>query len=419
MAGQTAGDTQDSAPVDALHRLLEPENRRNPYPFLEWLRTNDPVHRTTSGTYLLSRHADVSRVLQESGTVFLSPDRSMLEARYPDALRHRSVRIFAGSIALTNPPEHTRLRKALSRDFTARRVEGLRPRIAQICDRLLDAVAEPLLDGETVDLHRTVAEPLSVATIADLLGIPEGDRTWLSSLVEGVLSAHPEAPAEVLDVADKHSAEMEDYLAGLIAERRRNPQDDLVTALARKAGAGTDELEESELVPMIWALWCAGFKTSAAGIGNGVLAMLENPEQLTWLRGDDGDITAFVNETLRYDPPTTITPFLRFATRDVEFSGGTIPAGSSVRLLLGAANRDPDVFPDPDRFDPARETRSSLAFSGGIHFCVGAALARTELGISLPRIHARFPRLAVASEPTWSDAVFHHMVRELPVVMNG
>ncbi|MFC8278287.1 cytochrome P450 [Streptomyces sp. NPDC057271] len=409
----------EEAPLDAMQRLLEPENRRNPYPFLEWLRTHDPVHRTTTGSYLLSRHADVSHVLQESGTVFVSPDRSMLEARYPEALRRRSVRIFAGSIALTNPPEHTRLRKVLSRDFTARRVDVLRPRIARICDRLLDEVAEPLLDGETVDLHRTVAEPLSVATIADLLGVPEGDRAWLSSLVEGVLSAHPEAPDEVLAVADKHCSDMEDYLGALIAQRRRDPRDDLVTALAKKVGEGTEELEDSELIPMIWALWCAGFKTSAAGISNGVLAMLENPQQLTWLRKDQGDVAAFVNETLRYDPPTTITPFLRFATRDVEFPGGTVPAGSSVRLLLGAANRDPEVFPDPDRFDPARETKASLGFAGGIHFCVGAGLARAELGISLPRIHARFPRLAAASEPVWSDAVFHHMVRELPLVVKG
>lgn len=407
--------TGTAAPgADALVRLLEPEHRANPYPYLARLRADDPVHRTTSGSYLLSRHADVSRVLQESGTAFLSPDRSMLEARYPRALRHRSVRIFASSIALTNPPEHTRLRKVLSREFTAARVEALRPAIAAACDALLDAVAEPLADGETVDLHRTVAEPLSVATIADLLGVPPADRAWLSSLVESVLTAHPEASEDVLDAADTHCADLEDYLSALITERRERPRDDLITALA-----GNGALEEGELVPMIWALWCAGFKTSAGGIDNGVLALLGNPDRAGYLEGDQAGVTAFVNETLRHDPPTTITPFLRFAVRDAEFPGGTVPAGSSVRLLLGAANRDPDVFPDPDRFDPGRDTRASLAFAGGIHFCVGAALARTELGVSLPRIHARFPRLTAAGEPVWSEAVFHHMVRELPVAVDA
>lgn len=396
--------TTQASGLDVMTQLRE--NRADPYPLFAWLRAHDPVHRTPDGIHLITRHADVTRVLQDSGTTFLSPDRAMLEAQFPDAPRHRSVRMFASSIALTNPPEHTRLRKVLSREFTARRVEDLRPRIEQVCDRLLNDITPALLDGEVVDLHDRLAQPLSIATLAGLLGIPAGDQEWLSSLVEAVLSAYPGAPEEVLAVADEHCAQLEEYLAGLIEFRGRVPADDLTTALA-----GKTELGAGELVPMLWALWCAGFRTAAGGIGNGVLAMLRNPDESHWLRGGRDEVGAFVNEALRFLPPTVITPFLRIATRDTEL----VPARSTVRLVLGAANRDPMVFDAPGRFDPARDTRASLAFSGGIHFCVGAGLARTEMSVCLPRLHERFPNLAAAGEPDWSEAVFHHMVRGLPV----
>jgi cytochrome P450 family 114 len=385
--------------LDAVSRLLEPENRRNPYPFLHWLRENAPVHRTTIGTYLISRHDDVTQVLADSGTVFLAPDKETLERQFPGALAHKSISVFASSIALTNPPEHTRLRKVISREFTMRRVDELRPRIESICEGLLDSVSEPLRDGEIVDLQATFAEPVSRETLAELLGIPRADRQWLASLVEAVLSAFPGAPDEVLAKADAHTAELETYLTDLISERRRTPQDDLITALS-------NGLSEEDLVPTLWALWCAGFKTSAAGIGTGVRIMVEHP-----LRTDPA---AYAGEVLRYDAPTIITPFVRIATEDVRLRGGTIPAGADVRLVLGAANRDPAVFADPDLFDPARDTRAMLTFTGGIHFCVGAALARTELAIALPKLRERFPMLVAAGEPDWSPALFHHMARTLP-----
>ncbi|MFC3456168.1 cytochrome P450 [Amycolatopsis speibonae] len=398
-----------AAQLDVMARLQEPDNRKDPFPFLAWLREHDPVHQTPRGTYVLSRHADVAQVLQESGTVFLSPDRAKLATQFPEALQHRSMAVFASSIAVSNPPEHTRLRKVVSREFTARRVVGLRPRITEICDRLIGEIAEPLLDGEEVDLQRRFAEPLAIGTLSVLLGVPDEDRVWLASLVEGVLSAFPGAPADVIARADWLTAEMEEYLVSLIERRRNAPEDDLITALA----GPNEDLAEHELVPMLWALWCAGFKTSAAGISNGVLAVLEHPDQVHWL---ERDASAFANEVLRLNPPTILTPFVRIATRDVEFGGGTVTAGSDVRLLIGAANRDPEVFDDPERFDPSRDTKASLAFAGGIHFCVGAGLARAEMEIALPRLRAQLPSLGYASEPTWSPAVFHHMVKTLPVV---
>jgi cytochrome P450 family 114 len=408
---------RDAADLNVMARLLEPDLRRDPYPYLAWLREHAPVHRATNRMFILSRHADVLRVLQESGTVFLSPDRRSLAEQFPESLRHRSMRIFASSLALSNPPEHTRLRRFVTRAFTARRVEGLQGRIGQVCDGLLDGVAERLHGGESVDLQSTLSEPLTIAVLSELLGIPEPDRQWLSELVAGVLSAYPGAPASIMEPADKHTEEMEHYLGGLIAERRRAPRDDLISAFAAPADGSAERLADDELVPMLWALWCAGFKTSAGGISAGILAMLGHPEHRELLRAGPREAGAFVDEALRRDPPTILTPFVRIATRDVEFDGGTVPAGSDVRLLIGAANRDPAVFPDPDRFDPSRDTRASLTFTAGIHFCAGAVLARTQVAMVLPRLVARFPGLVAAGEPEFGSIVFHHMATRLPVAL--
>ncbi|MFI7123861.1 cytochrome P450 [Amycolatopsis sp. NPDC049868] len=396
--------------LDAMMRLMEPENRKNPFPFLAWLRANAPVHRTPRGTYLLSRHSDVARVLRETGTVFRSPDREQVRRRNPEALRHPSMMLFADSIAVSNPPAHTRLRDAIGREFTAQRVADRRLRITNTCDRLIDRITEPLRDGEEVDLHRDLAEPLAMGTQSDLIGIPEADRAWMASLVEGVLSAFPGAPAEVVTQADELTAVLEDYFSELIEHRRREPADDLISALTGRHS----RLEPRELFPLLWALWCAGFKTSSAGISSSLLALLDHPDQHHWIQDR---VAAFTNEALRHSPPTIMAPFVRIATRDVEFEGGTVTEGADVRLLIGAANRDPSVFPAPDLFDPSRDTTASLAFGDGIHACVGAALARLEIETTLPRLQARFPGLVKAAEPTWSPGVFHYLTRTLPVVL--
>jgi cytochrome P450 len=410
----------EPAAVDVIARLLHPDNRADPYPILSWLREHDPVHRTPRGMYLISRHADAMRVFQESGSTFLSPDRERLSAQFPEALRRPAMAMFARSFALSNPPEHTRLRKLVTREFTARRVDGLRPRMTELCDSLLDAVAGRLLDGECVDVQTAVSEPLTVTLLAELLGIPPADRAWLSGLVEDVLSAFPGAPEEILARADEQTVAMDGYLTELIAERRRAPRDDMISAFASPPQDGEERLAPAELVPTLWALWCAGFKTSAAGITGGVRAMLERPRERRWLSGGEGEAGSFVDEVLRYDPPTILTPFVRIAARDTPLAGGTVPAGADVRVVIGAANRDPAAFADPDRFDPGRQAAAaSLTFTAGIHYCIGAALARTEMTVCLPRIHARFPALVAGGEPVWGDLVFHHMAKHLPVALES
>jgi cytochrome P450 len=396
--------------------LLRPENRRDPYPYLNRLRESDPVHRTATG-YALSRHADVTRVFQESGTTFLSPDRAMFEAQFPGADKHRSLSMFFSTFALHNPPEHTRIRRRVAREFTTRRVDALEPRMAELCDELLDSVEEPLRDGETVDLHHAVALPLTIAVLAELLGIPAADSAWLSSLVAGVVSAYPGAPDEVMDLADRNTVEMEEYLRPLIAARRVDPRDDMISALAAWRPEDDEPLTDDDLVPTFWALWSAGFVTSAGLLGNSVLAMFDEPGQHGLLADRDGRF-AFVDEVLRHSPVTVVAPFIRIAASDVEFDGGVVTAGSDVRLLIGAANRDPAAFGEPDRFDPARGSRvASLAFGGGIHYCVGAAFARAEASSALGRLRDRFPTLTAAAEPVWGDIVFHRIAEHLPVAL--
>jgi cytochrome P450 len=411
-------DTEPAA-VDVIARLLHPDNRADPYPILSWLREHDPVHRTPRGMYLISRHADALRVFQESGTTFLSPDREHLAAQFPEALQRPAMAMFANSFALSNPPEHTRLRKLVTREFTVRRIEGLRPRMEELCDSLLDGLAGRLRGGEPVDIQTAVCEPFAVTLLAELLGIPPEDRPWLSGLVGDVLSAYPGAPEEILERADRQTVAMDGYLSTLIAERARAPRDDMISAFAAPPDGGEERLAPGELVPTLWALWCAGFKTSAAGITSGVRAMLDHPGERRWLSGDQREVAAFVDEVLRYDAPTILTPFVRITARDTDLEGGTIPAGSDVRVMIGAANRDPAAFADPDRFDPSRDAGGSMTFTAGIHFCIGAALARTQMAVSLPRIHARFPNLVAGGDPVWGDIVFHHMAKHLPVALDG
>lgn len=407
--------------VDILSQLAQPETRRNPYPFLHWLREHDPVHRTRAGFYLLSRHADVQWVLENTGSVFRGPDRE----RHPEALRHRSRMLFLNSIAMKDPPEHTRLRALLNRGLTPHHVWGLRERIAQISDRLLDAITEPLRDGETVDLHSSVSIPLTTGVFVELIGVPVADSAWLASLVADIYPAAMPLPQdgvvsydEMLAKADECTAELESYFLELFAQRRRAPGEDLISALVAKRDDDLDQLGDDELISMLWILWVAGVETSAGGVDQCLRAMLIHPDQHGWLHGDLGQVTAFAGEALRCYGSSLFAGISRVATRDVEFDGGTIPAGSDVRPSLAAANRDPAVFPNPDRFDPSRDLDAALSFGHGMRSCPATSLSLAELTVSLPRIHARFPSLVSAGEPSWHERVATRLLRRLPAALD-
>lgn len=398
--------------MDVLKTFSTPEFRRDPYPFLRWLRENEPVHQTSAGFYLVTRHADAALVQKGTGGLFRSPDRARIAEQYAGALRHPSMAFRLDAMLLKNPPEHTRLRRLVARDFTPKRVAGLTGRIGELCDDLLDDIAEPLRRGEVVDLHTRLSAQLTLSVIAELIGVPESDRGWLAPAVTDFVAALGSMSEDLLAVADQHTTMLQEYFHKLIDDRRRNPASDLVSALAQ--GDESDRLTDDEVVSMLLTLWIAGFETTAAGIDHAVLAMINNPGQRHWITED-----AFTDEVLRHSGPGLFTPVPRIATEPVLLSGIVLPAGSDVRPMFAAANRDPDAFPDPDVFDPSRDTSAALAFGHGIHHCLGMFLARAEIRVALTRLHARFPDLTLAGEPTWGTALPMHAPCAVPVALTS
>lgn len=413
--------------TDFLELLSRPEVRSDPYPVLHRLREQDPVHRTSAGFYLLTRHADVLWAMRRTGKVFRGPSAEDIRAQFPDVARHRSRALFLNSLSMKNPPEHTRLRALLSRDFTPTRVAGLTGRISEITEQLLDAIEEPLRDKEIVDIHSALSVPLGTRVFAELLGVPDAERDHLAELVTGIYPATMPLPQQavlsrdrMLDEADACSAQLEEYLLALFARRRRNPQDDLISDLVSRHHNDPDQLSDLDLISMVWILWVTGVETSGGGLDQGVRAMLNHPGELRWLRGGPDSAQAFGEEALRCYGSSLFAGIVRIATEDVELpTGHLIPAGSDVRPSTAAANRDPAVFPDPDRFDPARDQRATISFGAGMHYCPGTAMSRLTLRIALSALHTRFPDLVAAGDPVWHDRVSTRLLHALPVAVDG
>lgn len=373
----------------------------DPYPLYGWLRENAPLFYSEQvGAYILSRYTDCERVLKDHRT-FRSVDQSVVEEMFPQATVHEAYRLLLSAIVAQNPPAHSRLRRLVSREFTPRRVGGIRPEIERICDELLDGAAVLMRDGAVVDLHSTVSMPLPLRVLAALLGLPRDDLPRVSVLVPKMLHVvDPAATSAEIGEASAAFNEFGDYLDEMIAIRRRFPGDDLISALVAACEAGNDWLSDDELRTMLFALWAAGFETPAIAVDNGVLTLLREPRQAAWLADGEG-AQDFIDELFRWETPGSISTSRRYATEAVDFGGYRLPEGAQVRLLLNAANRDPEAYPDPDRFDPGRirTAPSSLAFGAGIHFCLGAGLARLEITILLRKLTERMPRLRLADEP--------------------
>ncbi|HEY4454073.1 MAG TPA: cytochrome P450 [Pseudonocardiaceae bacterium] len=402
--------------TDVLAALAEPEIRRDPYPLLARLREQDPVHRTSKGFYLLTRHADVKWTFEQTGTVFLGPDRAQLAAQYPEAERHRAQQLFLNSIAMQNPPDHGRLRAPMVRAIHAASSSGLAARVETRCEELLDAISEPLRDGAVVDLHERLSLPLSTRVFADLLGVPDVDAPRLAGLITDIYPAtmplangRAQSYDEVFAKADSAAEELCDHLVDLFDQRRDQPCDDIVSALVAQHDRNSAELSDDELIAMVWLLWVAGVETAAAGIDHGLRAAMIHRDHL---RLDDG--AAFGGEALRLYGSSLFAGVVRVATEDVRFGDVTIPVGSDVRPSTAAANRDPAVFADPDRFDPSRSQQESMSFGGGMRDCFAAPVARTELSVTLRRTRARFPELVAAGEPVWHQGVATRLMRTLP-----
>jgi cytochrome P450 len=291
----------------------------------------------------------------------------------------------------SDPPVHTRLRRLVSREFTPRRIDDLAPRIRAITAGLIDAIAAR---GDGFDLVAELANPLPTTVIAELLGVPPGNyelfKQWSNAVVAGAARTQPweEPPAEFLEAVGK----LRGYFTQEIENRRRAPRIDLISGLV--AAHDDEALDSEELLAFVLLLLLAGNETTTNLIGNGILALQRNPDQLEMLRREPKMIATAIEEIIRYDGPVQGTA--RFTTLSVELGGVAIPAATPIFVLIGAANRDPAKFTAPEKFDIARDPNEHLGFGTGIHFCLGAPLARLEGAIAINALLARFPRLRLA-----------------------
>lgn len=353
--------------------MATPEGRRDPYPRYQRLREAAPVHRSAlGGVWFLSRYDDCRFVLRDNAF-----------GKHPDGLpplfgADRSdvadaVVGFRGASMLTlNPPAHTRLRGLVSREFTPRRVDALRPDIQRLLAPLLDRMAA---DGET-DAMDALAFRLPIAVIGELVGVPQEHREQFRSLVRATAALiEPFVSPDEVQRAVNAQQEMVEYFLTLIAHKRRDPGPDLLSALIAVEAEG-DRLNEDELVANTILLFAAGFETTTNLIGNGLLTLLRQPDQLARLRANPSLIPAAVEEILRYESPVQLDA--RYVFDDMEIGGHRLPAGDTVITFLGAANRDPDQFDEADHFDISRAATPPLSFGSGIHHCLGAYLARAE-----------------------------------------
>ena len=384
-----------------------PAFRANPYPAYRFLRQMAPVWKMPAGQWIVSTHAGCTAVLRDAR--FGREDGTELT---PEMAKEPAIASLSRMMLLRDPPAHTRLRGLVSKAFTARRMEALRPRVTAIVDGLIDAVQ----DQGGMDIMRDFAKKLPVTVICDMLGIPDTDRApfMADNEVRGrILDPVPLSRAE-LDQANEGVLATQAYFRTLFAYRRKNPGDDLTSALLA-AREENDALTDDEALANIGLLFVAGHETTTNLIGNGLLALHRNPEQLQKLQADPGLIPNAVEELLRYDSPVQLTG--RMALQDADLQGQKIAKGEHVITLLGAANRDPAAYEgDPELLDVGRAGVRAISFGGGIHHCLGAQLARIEGEIALSRLLMRLPglRLADVEVVDWKPTITLRGPRSLP-----
>ena len=400
-------------PGERDYDLFSPAFKRDPFSTWARMRGHDPIypHRAPDGStiWYVTRYADAIAVLRDDVNYCKDPCNAFNAEALP---RRKSAvhQLINENMLFADPPEHTRLRALVNQAFTPRRIEQLRPRVLAIADRLLDGIA-----GEgAADLIVNYALPLPVAIISELLGIPEADRVEVASWSQAIVS--PGSRNLNYSTRKQRVRAFIDYLQGLFADRQTNPQDDLVTALVQAEEAG-QRLNEAELSSMVALLLVTGHETTVNLIGNGVLALLLHPEQRWRLEAQPDLWPAAVEELLRYDGPVE-TSTTRWARRDHELQGHQIRRGDVVRMVLSSTNRDADRFTAPDELRVDREENRHLAFGLGIHYCLGAPLARLEGHVALQRLFERLPELELGVPPAqlrWRSGVLFRGLVGLPV----
>ena len=372
---------------------LDPAFRDDPYPALKRLRESQPVHQAPFGMWRLTRYDDIERLLREVRA----------GVRRSDGTRPGEESTGGSEFMLQqDPPDHTRLRKLVSKAFTPRAIERWRPRAEAIVEELLDRVEAK---GE-LDVIADLALPVPSTLICEMLGVPVEDRAsftvWTADATHGL--AAQMSPPDVVERAAQAAEHLEEYFEDLIQSRRQEPREDLLSDLIRAEEAG-DRLSRNELLSQSIGLLIAGFETTIGLIGNGVRALIRHPRELEKLRRDPGLIESAVEECLRYDGPIPLT--VRILHEDAEFAGIRVPKDAQVFAMLAAANRDPEVFQEPDRFDIERRDNRHLAFGGGTHFCLGTHLARLEAQLAIGGLVRRLPGLELVNEKVeWGPSLF-------------
>ncbi|MEH1165932.1 cytochrome P450 [Micromonospora sp. CPCC 205539] len=399
---------------ELLTALYSEEGRQDPYPWYAGLHRLGPAsavppraeHRTVAAVAV--GYDLIDRLLRDPEWTKQPP---------PGWQDHEILRTFQTSMMFINPPDHTRMRHVFSHAFTPRRLGALKPVILRVVDELLDRMADA--GGGVVDFVADFAYPIPALVMAEFIGIPSADLAWYREQVERIdefLDVAGKTPQR-LAAANTAAEELRVFYRGLLAHRRRSPGEDLITGLVEALDAGGVELTEEELISNLIVLFNASFVTTVYMFSNGLPLLLAHPETVAALPGDEELTRGCVDEVLRLESPVHF--LARAAPVDTVLEGVPVARDDNVLIIIGAANRDPARFPAPDTFDPTRPGPPSLAFGVGLHFCLGAAVSRLEGCLALPRLFARFPRLAVTESPTYSGSLFLRGIDKLLISTGG
>jgi cytochrome P450 len=393
-----------------MAELATPAAQADPYPVYARMHDLGEAVAMPDGTVVVTGYQACSAVLRDN-RLRKSPGAVLTAAGYPDWQERPSLRMLFGSMLMLNPPAHTRLRRLVSRSFTAHRVASLRGAVEQIATDLLDQ-----LPG-TVEFVDHVAFPFPVAVIGELLGIPAEDRAMFQPWVRDWTSVLEILNPLAVDVADAAAARIDAYLRELVQARRAAPADDLISALVADE-AGERCLDEDELVTMTALILAAGFETTTGLLANAFLTLIDTPQQAALLRAQPALAKGAVEELLRYDTPVQML-YGRTAVEDMRVGGLAVEAGQRFITIVGAANRDPRQFTEPAQLRLDRDEGRVLSFGGGIHHCLGAALARLEGEVMIPELLHRYPNARLAGEPVRRLGLLIRGYTSLPIVLDG
>jgi cytochrome P450 len=397
--------------TEILATLLTPAGLADPYPLYAALHEiGDTI--AADSVVLVPGYEVASAVLRNP--LFRVADAATFDEIWPGWRDHPSM--SADSILTLNQPEHSRIRSLISRAFTQRRVAALEPAIGDMTKDLLDDIADRGAGGSTVEFMHDFAFLLPVTVICELLGIPAADREGFGPLARALVATlEPISTKEQWRAADSATVQLNEYFTALVADRRADPHDDLVSALTQINDARDGRLSDTELLDNLTLLLVAGFETTANLLGNGLHIVMAEPELGDAVRAGDVGVAAFVEEVLRYDSPVQVTS--RRPSGPSQVGGQRVAPGQEVILMLGAANRDPHRFTEPDSFNPSRPDAGVISFGAGAHFCIGSALARLEASVAFPQILGRFPNLAAAGEPVRKNGLVLRGYESLPVTV--